>query len=157
MLDQDPIAAPTPHATRPAPRPADPAAFARDVAALRADLTAAIGPEDLAHLKKLERWGRLCSALGYATAWIAPNPLSALLIAHGNTVRWTIVMHHVGHGAYDRVPGVRRHPLQVRALTRPRPSPPRTRSPRERRAPAPSPRTRCAPASAPGSRSRRSR
>ena len=89
-----------------ATHPADPAAFARDVAALRAELAAAVGPADLAHLRKLERWGRLCSGLGHATAWIAPNPLSALLIAHGNTVRWMIVMHHVGHGAYDRVPGV---------------------------------------------------
>lgn len=90
-------------------RPADLEAFARDLAALRAELEAAIGPEDLEHLRKMERWGRWCSALGYGTAWIAPNPLSALLIAQGNTARWTIVMHHVGHRAYDRVPGVPEH------------------------------------------------
>src|SRR5277367_6008586 len=81
-------------------------AFARDLAALRAEIDAAIGPEDFAHLRKMERWGRLCTALGYATAWIAPNPLSAAAIALGNTSRWAIVMHHVGHRGYDRVPGV---------------------------------------------------
>jgi fatty acid desaturase len=86
--------------------PRDLAAWDRDIAALRAEMEAAIGPEDLAHLQKLERWGRLCTALGYATAWIAPNPLSALLMAHGSTVRWTIVSHHCAHRAYDRVPGV---------------------------------------------------
>jgi fatty acid desaturase len=73
---------------------------------LRAEIDAAIGPEDLAHLRKMERWGRACTALGYASAWIAPNPISALLIALGNTSRWAIVMHHVGHRGYDRVPGV---------------------------------------------------
>lgn len=80
------------------------AAFARDLDLLRAEIDAAIGPEDLRHLKKIEWWGRLCSALGYALAWIAPNPLAALLIALGNTTRWAIVMHHVGHRGYDRVP-----------------------------------------------------
>lgn len=86
--------------------PRDLSAWDRDISALRAEMEAAIGPEDLAHLQKLERWGRLCTALGYATAWIAPNPLSPLLIAHGSTVRWAIMGHHCGHRAYDRVPGV---------------------------------------------------
>jgi fatty acid desaturase len=86
--------------------PGDLAAFERDIARLRAEMAAHVGPEDLAHLKKLERWGRLCSALGYATAWIAPNPISSLLIAHGSTVRWVIMAHHCAHRAYDRVPGV---------------------------------------------------
>jgi fatty acid desaturase len=102
-------AAASPGGPRPAPappRPADPAAFDRDVAALRAEMEAAVGPQDLAHLKKMERWGRLCSILGYGTAWIAPNPLSAALIAHGNTTRWAIAMHHIGHRAYERVPGL---------------------------------------------------
>ena len=81
-------------------------AFARDLTALRAEIDDAIGPEDFAHLQKIERWGRWCTGLGYATAWIAPNPFSALAIAQGNTTRWAIMMHHVGHRGYDRVPGV---------------------------------------------------
>jgi len=81
-------------------------AFDRDVQALRQELEADVGPADLAHLRKIERWGRICSILGYATAWIFPNPIAALLISQGNVVRWTMMMHHVGHKGYDRVPGV---------------------------------------------------
>jgi fatty acid desaturase len=89
------------------PAPAfDHAAFERDLLAVRAAIDARIGPADLAHLKKLERWGRACTALGYATAWIAPNPVSAFLISQGSTFRWTVMMHHVGHRALDAVPGV---------------------------------------------------
>lgn len=79
-------------------------AFARDLDKIRADAVASIGPEDLAHLRKLERWGRACELAGYATAWIAPNPVSAALISLGSTARWTIVTHHVSHGGMDRVP-----------------------------------------------------
>jgi len=80
-------------------------AFAADIDALRAELTADLGPADLAHLRRMERWGRACSALGYGTAWIAPNPISALLIGLGNSARWTMITHHVLHRGYDRVPG----------------------------------------------------
>jgi fatty acid desaturase len=60
---------------------------------------------DFRHLRKTERLGRGCTVAGYATAWIFPNPLSALLLAVGMTVRF-VVLHFVSHGAYDRVPGV---------------------------------------------------
>src|SRR5688572_15169207 len=84
----------------------DAAAFALDLDRLRQEIDASIGPEDLAHLKKLERWGRACSVLGYGSSWLAPNPISALLIALGSTTRWAIVMHHVAHRGYERVPDV---------------------------------------------------
>ncbi|MBC7172862.1 MAG: fatty acid desaturase, partial [Polyangiaceae bacterium] len=51
------------------------------------------------------RWGRACTAAGYATAWIVPNPISALLLSQGRLTRWAMVAHHVSHGGYDRVPG----------------------------------------------------
>jgi fatty acid desaturase len=81
-------------------------AFARDLDAIRAEALASIGPDALTHLRKLERWGRLCEIAGYATAWLMPNPVSALLLSLGSTARWTIVTHHVAHGGLDRVPGV---------------------------------------------------
>jgi fatty acid desaturase len=81
-------------------------AFARELDALRAEVQAKVGDEDLAHLQKFERWGRAATAFGYATAWIAPNPISAAAIALGSSVRWTIVAHHVSHKAFDKVPGV---------------------------------------------------
>lgn len=92
-----------------APRTREPSrleAFARELDALRAEVLAKVGPEDLEHLKKFERWGRAATAFGYATAWIAPNPISAAAIALGSSTRWTIVAHHVSHKAFDKVPGV---------------------------------------------------
>lgn len=49
--------------------------------------------------------------MGYATAWIAPNPISSYLIAQGKFTRWTSVAHHVLHGGYDALvpPGQRFH------------------------------------------------
>lgn len=83
----------------------DGAAFVRDVDALHAQLLADLGPADLAHLRRVIRWSTLCTLVGYATAPLAPNPISAFLISLGIFSRW-IVMHHVGHRGYDRVPGV---------------------------------------------------
>lgn len=71
---------------------------------LRAE-TAADPSADIEHLKKIERWGKLCTTLGYGTAWIAPNPLSPLLISQGLLTRW-LLMHHISHRGYDRVPGI---------------------------------------------------
>lgn len=79
--------------------------FAREVQALRREILASLGEEDLAHLRKMERWGRTATAVGLATAWAGPNPVSALGLALGRGTRW-LVMHHVGHRGYDRVPGV---------------------------------------------------
>jgi len=84
----------------------DEEAFARDLQTLRTETEASLGPEDLVHGRKIERWGRACSLLGYATAWLAPNPLSALLISLGSTARWTMMAHHTTHRGHDRLPGV---------------------------------------------------
>ena len=92
--------------TQPSLEGLDLEAFARDLQAIRADLEASYGPADAAHLAKMERWGRLCTGAGYATAWLGPNLVSAALLAVGSTARWTMVMHHVGHKGYDAVPGV---------------------------------------------------
>lgn len=81
----------------------DKVAFAQDIEALHQKLKASIGPEDLRHLKKIERWGRICSLLGYATAWIFPNPISAFLMSQGNVTRWAMMAHHVRHRGYDRI------------------------------------------------------
>jgi fatty acid desaturase len=79
--------------------------FAEDITALRREVRASLGAEDLQHLRRFELRGRLCTLLGYATAWIVPNPISAYLISHGIFNRW-VVAHHVMHRGYDKVPGV---------------------------------------------------
>ncbi|MCI5066365.1 fatty acid desaturase [bacterium] len=60
---------------------------------------------DFHHLRKIERYGRVATALGYATAPLLINPLSAFLISLGHFTRWLLV-HHISHRGYDKVPGV---------------------------------------------------
>jgi fatty acid desaturase len=79
--------------------------FARALRALEAEAVASLGPDDLAHMLRLERWGRWCTAAGYATAWALPNPLSMVLLSTGSMARWAIVAHHTMHKGMDRVPG----------------------------------------------------
>lgn len=81
------------------------AAFLADVQALRRELDAELDGDDLAHLRKVERWGRAATAVGLLTCWLGPNPLSAAALSLGRSTRW-LLMHHVGHRGYDRVPGV---------------------------------------------------
>ncbi|MRG93837.1 fatty acid desaturase family protein [Polyangium spumosum] len=80
-------------------------AFHADIKALRREIDDSLGEDDLRHLYKLERWGRACTALGMLSAGLAPNPASALLLGVGRSTRW-ILMHHIGHRGYDKVPGV---------------------------------------------------
>ncbi len=80
-------------------------AFMRDISALRQEIEASLGEEDLEHLKKIEWWGRSCTALGLLGAGLAPNPISAALLGLGRSTRW-MLMHHMFHRAYDKVPGV---------------------------------------------------
>ena len=80
-------------------------AFTREIEALRRDAFQSLCHQDFLHLIKIERIGKLCTLLGFATAWMIPNPISAFLIGQGILTRW-LLMHHISHGGYDRVPGV---------------------------------------------------
>jgi fatty acid desaturase len=82
----------------------DEQAFLRDLRALRAEIDASLTEADGEHLKKIERWGRAATLIGLATAWMGPNPVSALGLALGRSTRWAL-MHHCGHRGYDKVPG----------------------------------------------------
>lgn len=78
--------------------------FLRDLKAMRQEIDASLGEEDLAHLRKVERLGHAATALGLLTAAV-PNPLSMAALAYGRSTRW-LLMHHIGHRGYDKVPGV---------------------------------------------------
>jgi len=96
-------------------------AFARELDELQARVRESAGDEDLRHLRKIEAWGRVAALLGYATSWIAPNPLSIFAIAFGRFVRWTAVAHPVCHRGYDRcaaVPDSRRGSVFARGRRR---------------------------------------
>lgn len=77
--------------------------FSRELEALHRAALAKLGDKDYRHLRKMERWGRLCTLLGYGTAWILPNPISAYLISQGNVARWALMTHHITHRGYDRL------------------------------------------------------
>lgn len=79
--------------------------FAADIETLKLEAYSAIGTEDLRHIIKIEWWGRIATLLGYSTAWIVFNPVSAFLLSLGQLTRW-LLAHHVMHRGYDRVPGV---------------------------------------------------
>jgi fatty acid desaturase len=51
----------------------------------------------------MERWGKICSAIGYGTAWIMPNPISAFFISLGSYTRWTNLTHPIVHKGYDKI------------------------------------------------------
>jgi fatty acid desaturase len=77
-------------------------AFTHELDLLQARVRAELSEADVRHLRKIEGWGRVAALLGYATSWIAPNPLSVLGIAFARYVRWTAVAHPVCHRGYDR-------------------------------------------------------
>jgi fatty acid desaturase len=82
-------------------------AFFRELQEIRRDVEASLCDDDIRHLRAIERMGRVATAMGFATAWF-PNPLSMAALALGRSTRW-LLMHHIGHRGYDRVPGVPRH------------------------------------------------
>ena len=83
----------------------DVAGFSAGIDRIRSEAYAAIGPADFRHLKRIERYGRVATLIGYATAWIFPNPLTAFALSLGQMTRW-LLAHHITHRGYDRVPGI---------------------------------------------------
>ncbi len=90
-----------------ATQPIDRKQLADDISAIQKQVMAESSPKgDIRHFKKMEWWGRLCTIAGYATAWILPNPVSALLISQGIFTRWALIAHPSSHGGYDKISGV---------------------------------------------------
>ena len=79
--------------------------LALDISDIHKQSLANTSIDDFKHLSKMERWGKACTLLGYATAWIIPNPISALLISQGSFTRWTQVGHPISHRAYNKIAG----------------------------------------------------
>jgi len=84
-------------------------ALAKDLDAIYKEISERTNEDDFKHIKKMELWGRACSFLGYATAWIAPNPISALLISQGSFTRWTQMTHPIVHKGYDKIKNIPEH------------------------------------------------
>uniref|UniRef100_A0A7S0FKY3 Fatty acid desaturase domain-containing protein n=1 Tax=Pyrodinium bahamense TaxID=73915 RepID=A0A7S0FKY3_9DINO len=77
-------------------------AFGKEVHELGRRLKAEQGREDQAHLEKMVLWSRICAAVGLATMWLTPNPLTVLALSLWTHSAWTMMGHHVSHGGYNR-------------------------------------------------------
>jgi fatty acid desaturase len=86
--------------------PRDPETFFAELEELTQRVYADRKPEDVTHLRRIQRWGIFSSLVGYATAWMGLNPLSVFGMALGISCRWTIA-HHVLHRGYDGYPNAR--------------------------------------------------
>ena len=84
---------------------ADLEAFDRELTELGDSIRRDVGQADLRHLRQIERAGRLCGLIGLGTAWIAPNPVSVVLLAQAMMARF-FIGHQIGHGSYDGIAGV---------------------------------------------------
>jgi fatty acid desaturase len=73
-----------------------------EIGALGKELAAEAGPADVAHLRKIVWWSRLCSWVGFATCMYSVNVVSVFLLSLGTLTRWTIIGHHVCHGGFDK-------------------------------------------------------
>ena len=60
-------------------------AFKADIKALGDRLSDGQGEEDVRHLQKIIRWSNICGAVGVASMWMAPNPLTILALS-----TWTL-------------------------------------------------------------------
>lgn len=78
--------------------------FCKDLEQLRVATYSSLSKEDFDHLRRTELVGKTATLVGFATAWMVPNPLSAFLMSIGITTRW-LLAHHITHRGYDNVPG----------------------------------------------------
>lgn len=79
--------------------------FSAELRALGAALRADRRPEDVHHFRRILWVGRALGLLGLATCWMGVNPLSVVALAISLSIRWTVVAHHILHGAFDGHPG----------------------------------------------------
>jgi fatty acid desaturase len=78
-------------------------AFAKEVSDLGKKLTKESSEDDVKHLEKILNWRDMAAAIGIATMWMSPNPISILALSTWTYASWTMVAHHTCHGGYNRV------------------------------------------------------
>jgi fatty acid desaturase len=80
--------------------------FSSEIVRLGNEIEKQTGLADYQQVRKMERWGRLATLIGYGTSWLIVNPISILLIALGNYTRWITLYHPLAHGALDSIEAV---------------------------------------------------
>jgi hypothetical protein len=77
--------------------------FGKEVAALGKKLIQEGGEEDVEHLNKLVSWRDTAAAIGVASLWAPPNPVTMLALSTWTYASWAMIAHHTCHGGYNRV------------------------------------------------------
>jgi fatty acid desaturase len=80
----------------------DHAGFRKEVAELGKRLEKNQGKDDVDHIKKICLWSNMFAAIGLATMWLPPNPITVMALSLWTFSRWTTIAHHTGHGGYNR-------------------------------------------------------
>jgi fatty acid desaturase len=75
-----------------------------DIDDLKKEVFQDLGKSDLKSLRKLQIIKWMVLAVTHLSGWMMINPLSSLLFAFCDVLRWGDI-HHVGHCGYDKVPG----------------------------------------------------
>jgi linoleoyl-CoA desaturase len=86
--------------------------FGEAIDAIRDRIEAKVGAEDVAHVKRLQRFSRVMEVIGRVLIHVSPEPVSFLagvgaLWVH-KQLQATEIGHTALHGAYDKLPGAER-------------------------------------------------
>jgi fatty acid desaturase len=83
--------------------------FGEEIDAIKARVEAEVGPDDIAYVRRLDRFSRTMEVIGRVLIHVSPEPLS---FGAGVVALWihkqlqaTEIGHTVLHGAYDRIEG----------------------------------------------------
>jgi fatty acid desaturase len=96
---------------RPARRPEEDryAAFCQELDEVKERAFARVGPEDVAHVKRMNRFSRAMEVLGRVLIHFSPEPitfaLGVLALWLHKQLQATEIGHTALHGAYDKLPG----------------------------------------------------
>lgn len=72
--------------------------FTKEVNDLGKELLQETGEADVEHLQKILKWRDIAAAVGIATMWATPNPLTVAALSTWTYASWTMVAHHTCHG-----------------------------------------------------------
>jgi hypothetical protein len=75
--------------------------FHKEVNDLGKKLLQEMGEADVEHLNKILKWRDISAAVGIATMWMTPNPLTVAALSTWTYASWTMVAHHTCHGVCE--------------------------------------------------------
>jgi len=80
----------------------DLAGFRNEIRDLGNRLEKQQGEADVKHIKKICFMANTCAAVGLASMWMNPNPITVMALSLWTFSRWTTIAHHTCHGGYNK-------------------------------------------------------